>query len=61
MDAPGWRAVLYNSLEREGALAEISFHWGQLSPRPTKPVMIHTLRVMAHRTLKSLMALDRDR
>ncbi len=44
--------VLYTSLERDGALAEISFHWGQLAPRPTKPVMLHTLRVVAHRTLK---------
>jgi len=43
-------AVLYTSLAREGALAEISFHWGQLTPRPTKPVMLHTLRVAAHRT-----------
>lgn len=46
--------VLYTSLEREGALAEISFHWGQLSPRPTKPVMLHTLRVAAHSALKLL-------
>lgn len=46
--------VLYTSLAREGALAEISFHWGQLTPRPTKPVMLHTLRVVAHRTLKLL-------
>jgi RES domain len=44
--------VLYTSLAREGALAEISFHWGRLNPRPTKPVMLHTLRVVAHRTLK---------
>jgi hypothetical protein len=49
-------AVLYTSLEREGALAEISFHWGQLAPRPTKPVMVHTLRVVAHRTLKLVRA-----
>ena len=48
--------VLYTSLAREGALAEISFHWGQLTPRPTKPVMLHTLRVAAHRTLKLLRA-----
>ena len=44
--------VLYTSLAREGALAEISFHWGQLTPHPTKPVMLHTRRVAAHRTLK---------
>lgn len=49
-------AVLYTSLAREGALAEISFHWGQLNPRPTKPVMLHTLRVVAHRTLKLVRA-----
>ncbi|WP_418648600.1 RES family NAD+ phosphorylase [Thauera butanivorans] len=48
--------VLYTSLAREGALAEIAFHWGQLSPRPTKPVMLHTLRVVAHRTLKLVRA-----
>lgn len=48
--------VLYTSLAREGALAEISFHWGQLSPRPTRPVMLHTLRVQAHRTLKLVRA-----
>jgi hypothetical protein len=49
-------AVLYTSLAREGALAEISFHWGQLTPRPTKPVMLHTLRVAAQRTLKLVRA-----
>lgn len=48
--------VLYTSLAREGALAEISFHWGQLTPLPTKPVMLHTLRVAAHRTLKLVRA-----
>lgn len=44
--------VLYTSLTRDGALAEISFHWGQLSPRPTRPVMLHKLRVAAQRTLR---------
>ena len=48
--------MLYTSLAREGALAEISFHWGQLTPRPTKPVMLHMLRVAAHRTLKLVRA-----
>ena len=48
--------MLYTSLAREGALAVISFHWGQLIPRPTKPVMLHTLRVVAHRTLKLVRA-----
>ena len=49
-------AVLYTSLAREGALAEISFHRGQLIPRPTRPAMLHTLRVVAHRTLKLVRA-----
>lgn len=49
-------AVLYTSLAREGALAEISFHWGQLIPRPTKPAMLHTLQVVAHRTLRLIRA-----
>ena len=48
--------VLYTSIAREGALAEISFHWGQLNPRPTRPVILHTLRVVAHRTLKLVRA-----
>jgi len=48
--------VLYTSLAREGALAEISFHCSQLTPRPTKPVMLHTLRGVAHRTLKLVRA-----
>lgn len=47
-------AILYTSLEREGALAEIVFHWSQLNPRPTKPVLVHRLRVVAHRTLRLL-------
>ena len=48
--------VLYTSLAREGALTEFSFHGGQLTPRSTKPVMLHTLRVAAHRTVKLVRA-----
>lgn len=48
----GAAGVLYTSLAREGSLAEISFHWSRMTPRPTKPVMLHTLGVVAHRTLK---------
>ena len=43
-------AVLHSSLARDGALAEIVFHWSQLNPRPTKPVAVHRMRVVAHRT-----------
>lgn len=48
--------VLYTSLVREGALAEISFHWGQLTPRPSKPAAIHRLGVSAERRLRLLKA-----
>jgi hypothetical protein len=53
---PDGAGVLYTSLAREGALAEISFHWAQLDPRPTKPVVVHALQVVAHRTLKLVRA-----
>lgn len=49
-------AVLYTSLERDGALAEIAFHWSQLTPRPTKPVQVHRLRIAARRTLRLFRA-----
>jgi RES domain len=45
-------AILYTSFEREGALAEISFHWAQLTPRPTKPAFVHRLKVRANRALR---------
>ena len=48
--------ILYTSLERDGALAEISYHWGQLAPRPSKPVVVHRLRVATERTLKLVRA-----
>jgi hypothetical protein len=49
-------AVLYTSLEREGALAEIAFHWSLLNPRPTKPALINRLGVKSDRTLKLIRA-----
>jgi hypothetical protein len=44
--------VLYTSTSREGALAEISFHWSQLDPVPTKPVALHRIKVSANKTLR---------
>jgi hypothetical protein len=44
-------ATLYTSFEREGALAEIAYHWGQFTPRPTKPALVHRLGVRSDRTL----------
>ena len=49
-------AIIYTSLARDGALAEIAFHWSQLNPRPTKAVVVHRLRVVAHRTLRLIRA-----
>lgn len=52
----GGVAVLYTSLMREGALAEVSFHWGQLSPLPSKPALLHRLGVRTTKTLRLIMA-----
>lgn len=49
-------AVLYTSLEPDGALAEIAFHWSQLAPVPSKPVVLHRLRVSAPRSLRLIRA-----
>ena len=43
-------SVLYTSLEREGALAEISFHLGSLSPIPRRKIAVHSLRVVTQKT-----------
>jgi hypothetical protein len=51
---------LYTSLEREGALAEISYYWAQLTPRPSKPIVVHRLTVVATRTL-NLVRTDLER
>jgi len=37
--------VLYTSIHREGALAEVAFHWSQLTPPPSKPIALHTISV----------------
>lgn len=49
---PDGPAVLYTSFEREGALAEIAYHWSRFAPRPTKPALVHRLGVSSERTLK---------
>ena len=43
--------VLYTSLERDGALAEIVHYWSRLTPPPSKPVLVHTLEVSVRKTL----------
>lgn len=51
----GGAAVLYTSLLREGALAEISFHWGNLTPLPSRPALLHRLGVAAKSTLRLVL------
>jgi RES domain len=46
--------VLYTSCEREGALAEICFHWAQFTPPPSKPAAVHELRISTKKTLRLL-------
>lgn len=48
--------VLYTSLERDGAMAEIAYHLSQLTPKPSKPVQLHELRVAARSALRLLWA-----
>ena len=48
--------VLYTSLHPDGAIAEISYHWSLLSPRPSRPVILHTLQVTASQTLRLIRA-----
>ncbi len=52
----GGPSMLYTSLSREGALAEVSYHWAQQTPRPSKPLVLHRLRIGAPRTLRFLRA-----
>ena len=47
---------MYTSLAKEGAVAEIAYHWSQYTPRPSKPAMLHTLRVSAQHTLRLVRA-----
>lgn len=49
-------ATLYTSCTREGALAEIAFHYAQLTPFPSKSVLLHCLRVTTSKTLRLLQA-----
>ena len=40
---PNETPTLYTSCEHDGAMAEIVHHWSQLTPLPSKPVIVHTL------------------
>jgi hypothetical protein len=45
-------ATLYTSCVREGSLAELAFHYSQWTPFPSKPVLVHQLRLTTQRTLR---------
>lgn len=49
---PGETATLYTSVEADGALAEIAFHWGQMTPIPSKPAVLHRIRLKARKSLR---------
>lgn len=44
-------AVLYTSLAADGAMAEMSFHLNQLTPPPSKPVVLHRLKVRSTKVM----------
>jgi RES domain-containing protein len=50
----GEASVLYTSLAREGALAELVFHWSMLNPLPSKPAVISQLHVSLDAALRIL-------
>ena len=49
---PGETATLYTSMQADGALAEIAFHWGQMTPIPSKPAMLHRIRLGTRKSLR---------
>ena len=48
--------VLYTSMERDGAIAEVAFHLSQLTPRPSKPIEVHEIEASARKTLRLVEA-----
>lgn len=49
-------SVLYTSLERDGAIAEVASYLAELTPRPSKPVRVHELAVSTSKTLTLVRA-----
>lgn len=52
----GGASVLYTSLIKEGAMAELSFHLSQFNPLPSKPVNLHRISLTAKSTLRLFRA-----
>lgn len=49
---PNEAPTLYTCCERDGALAEVSYHWSQLTPAPRKPVIVHALDLKMSKALR---------
>jgi hypothetical protein len=49
---PGQTPTLYTSMEADGALAEIAFHWSLLSPIPSKPAMLHRIQLGTKKSIR---------
>lgn len=52
----GVASVLYTSLTFEGAMAELCYHWGHWSPRPSKPATISEIAVGIESSIKLVKA-----
>jgi hypothetical protein len=49
---PGTTPVLYTSCTRDGALAELTYHWSKQDPPPSKPAILSKIAVRTRNTLK---------
>jgi RES domain-containing protein len=50
---PGQISALYTSLARDGAIAEVAYHWSQQTPLPRKAVMdLHEIEVSTRKSLR---------
>ena len=48
--------TLYTSAGRNGAIAEITFHWSQLTPRPSKHALLHRIALKTKKSIRLLRA-----
>lgn len=48
--------VLYTSLERDGAIAEVASYLAELTPLPRKAIAVHEMKVSTRRTLTLVRA-----
>src|SRR5438552_3531835 len=45
-------AVLYTSLMEKGAMSVVAFHLSQLTPPPSKPMVLHELKIDAQKAIR---------